>query len=104
MKIDDPTGAIAVHAGAGVWGVLAAGIFARLRGVDSSAQFLAQLTGIATLLGLVLPLSYALNLLLNRVLPQRVSPESERHGTDLFELGAGAYPEFVTHREDWMRH
>jgi Amt family ammonium transporter len=104
MKIDDPTGAIAVHAGSGLWGVLAAGIFARIPGVDASAQFLAQLVGIASLLGLLLPMSYSLNLALNRILPQRVSSESERQGTDLFELGAGAYPEFVTHREDWMRH
>ena len=104
MKIDDPTGAIAVHAGAGIWGLVAAGVFVRLPGVDSSAQFLAQLVGVATLLGLVLPLSYGLNFLLNLVLPQRVSTESERQGTDLFELGAGAYPEFVTHREERMRH
>lgn len=104
MKIDDPTGAIAVHAGAGIWGVLAAGVFARIPGVDPAAQFLAQLTGVASLLGLLLPWTYGLNFLLNRILPQRVSSESERQGTDLFELGAGAYPEFVTHREDWMRH
>jgi Amt family ammonium transporter len=104
MKIDDPTGAVAVHAGAGIWGILAAGIFARMPGIDASAQFLAQLIGIASLLGLILPLSYGLNIALNYVLPQRVSSESERQGTDLFELGAGAYPEFVTHREDWMRH
>jgi hypothetical protein len=32
--------------------------------------------------------------------PYRVEPSGERQGMDLFELGAGAYPEFVTHRED----
>jgi Amt family ammonium transporter len=99
LRIDDPTGAIAVHAGGGLWGILAAGIFAA-----SSAQFLSQLVGVATLIGLVLPLAYGLNWVLNRVVRQRVSAESERQGTDLFELGAGAYPEFVTHRDDWMRH
>ena len=104
MKIDDPTGAIAVHAGGGIWGVLAVGIFARVSNVEASGQFLAQLVGIATLLGLILPLTYGLNRLLNRFVRQRVTAESERQGTDLFELGAGAYPEFVTHREDWMRH
>ena len=104
MKIDDPTGGIAMHLGSGIWGLLAAGIFATVPGVDGSGQFLAQLIGVATLLGLVLPMTYGLNWMLNRLMPQRVSQESERQGTDLFELGAGAYPEFVTHREDWMRH
>ncbi|MBV8897541.1 MAG: ammonium transporter, partial [Acidobacteriaceae bacterium] len=104
MKIDDPTGAIAVHAGGGIWGVLAVGIFARVSSVEASSQFLAQSVGIASLLGLILPLTYGMNRLLNRFVRQRVTAESERQGTDLFELGAGAYPEFVTHREDWMRH
>jgi Amt family ammonium transporter len=51
----------------------------------------------------VLPFSYGLNLLLNRVLPQRVAVEGEHQGMDLYELGAGAYPEFVTHTDDFMR-
>ena len=62
------------------------------------------MVGIATVLGFVLPLSYGLNLLLDRVLPQRVPPEGERQGMDLHELGAGAYPEFVTYNEDFMQH
>jgi Amt family ammonium transporter len=64
---------------------------------------LAQLVGVATLLGFVLPFSYGANLLINRFLPQRVEPSAERQGMDLFELGAGAYPEFVTHRDDFLR-
>jgi Amt family ammonium transporter len=40
---------------------------------------------------------------LNRFLPQRVSPEGEWQGMDLYELGAGAYPEFVIHREDFIQ-
>jgi Amt family ammonium transporter len=48
----------------------------------------------------VLPMTYSLNWLLNRFYPQRVSAEGEAHGLDLYELGAGAYPEFVIHRED----
>ncbi len=106
MKIDDPAGAIAVHGIGGFWGILAAGIFGQAFGAaarNTSGQFLAQLIGIATLAGFVLPLSYAINWLLNRIVPQRVAPEGERQGMDLFELGAGAYPEFVTHREDFTR-
>ena len=55
----------------------------------------------ATLLGLALPVFYMWHRLLNRVFPQRVSDEGERQGMDLHELGAGAYPEFVVHREDF---
>jgi ammonium transporter, Amt family len=44
-------------------------------------------------------MTYGLNWLLNWVSPQRVAPEAERHGMDLYELGAGAYPEFLSHDE-----
>jgi Amt family ammonium transporter len=98
LGVDDPAGSISVHAVSGIWGVLALGIFARFPG--DSGQFVAQLAGVATLLGFVLPLTYSLNWLLNRFYPQRVPAEGERQGMDLYELGAGAYPEFVIHRED----
>jgi Amt family ammonium transporter len=96
-KIDDPAGAISVHAIGGIWGVLAVGLLAP----GSPDQWLAQLVGIATLIGFVLPVAYASNWLLNRVLPQRAAPEAERRGLDLYELGAGAYPDFMTHNEDF---
>ena len=94
MHVDDPAGAISVHGLAAIWGLLALSMFA------DHGSFLAQALAIATLLGIILPLSYGLNLLLNRFVPYRVEPSGERQGMDLFELGAGAYPEFVTHRED----
>ena len=98
LGVDDPAGSISVHAVGGIWGVLALGIFARFPG--DSGQFTAQLVGVATLLGFVLPLTYCLNWLLNRFYRQRVPAEGERQGMDLYELGAGAYPEFVIHREN----
>jgi Amt family ammonium transporter len=98
LSIDDPSGAITVHAGGGLWGLLAAGIFASRPG-----QLLAQLVGIATLLGVVLPLVYLLFRLLNRAVPFRVDPDGERIGMDLHELGGGAYPEFVIHRDESYR-
>jgi Amt family ammonium transporter len=67
-----------------------------------SGQWLAQLIGVATLLGFVLPLTYGVNRLLNRFYPFRVSVEGERQGMDLHELGAGAYPEFVTHTDEFL--
>lgn len=96
MAVDDPGGAVAVHAVGGAWGLIAAGLFA-----GGEGQLLAQLAGVATLLGFVLPLSYGLNLALDRFYRQRVATEGERRGMDLFELGAGAYPEFMTHTEDF---
>jgi Amt family ammonium transporter len=99
LSIDDPCGAISVHAAGGLWGVLAVGVFARFPD-NVEGQWLAQFVGVATLLGFVLPMTYSLNWLLNRFYSQRVAPEGERHGMDLQELGAGAYPEFVTHTEE----
>ncbi|MGA7833236.1 MAG: hypothetical protein WCA21_19950 [Terracidiphilus sp.] len=98
LSIDDPSGAISVHAVGGLWGLLAAGIFAPQPG-----QLLAQLVGIATLLGVMLPLVYLLFWLLNRVVPFRVDADGERIGMDLHELGGGAYPEFVIHRDESYR-
>jgi Amt family ammonium transporter len=98
LSIDDPSGAITVHAVGGLWGLLAAGIFA-----SQAGQLVAQLVGIATLLGLVLPLVYLLFWLLNRVVVFRVDVDGERIGMDLHELGGGAYPEFVIHRDESYR-
>ena len=108
IGVDDPAGSISVHAVAGLWGLLALGIFARIppdavlngAGAGTSNQWLAQIAGVVALVLFVLPMTYSLNWLLNRFYPQRVSAEGEAHGLDLFELGAGAYPEFVVHRED----
>ena len=102
LSIDDPGGAISVHGVGGLWGVLALGIFGSFQD-HVEGQWLAQLMGIATLLGFVLPLTYALNWLLDRFYAQRVAPEGERQGMDLYELGAGAYPEFVTHTEEFTQ-
>ena len=102
LEVDDPGGSISVHAVGGMWGVLAVGLFGRLE-AGGAGQLQAQVVGIGTLIGFVLPLTYALNLLLNKVMPQRVAPEGEHQGMDLYELGAGAYPEFMTHTDEFMR-
>ena len=96
LEIDDPGGSISVHAVAGLWGILAVGLLGR-------AEFLPQAVGAATLLGFLLPLTYALNWLLNRFVRMRVPLEAEPQGMDLHELGAGAYPEFMTHSDDFKQ-
>ncbi len=109
LTVDDPSGAISVHAVAGIWGLFASGILPHGFGSNSSIRFaaqsdsgqlLAQIVGIATLVGLMLPMIYGLNLVLDRIDPQRVEPRGERLGMDLHELGGGAYPEFVTHNDE----
>jgi len=104
LTIDDPGGAISVHAIGGIWGLIAVGLFGRFPSpaAGESGQWVAQLVGVSTLLGFVLPLTYGLNRLLNRFLPQRVAVEGERQGLDLYELGAGAYPEFMTHTDEFL--
>jgi Amt family ammonium transporter len=99
LGVDDPGGTISVHAVGGLWGVLAMGLVGRT-GQDEG-QLIAQMVGIATILGFVFPLTYALNWVLNRFAPFRVAPEGEWQGLDLYELGAGAYPEFVSHGEEF---
>lgn len=98
LKVDDPCGSISVHAVCGIWGLLAVGIFS-----GQASQFMAQLVGIATLLGFIFPMTYGLNWLLNKFIPYRVSPDGERQGLDLHELGADAYPEFVVHADEFMQ-
>ncbi len=93
LEVDDPGGSISVHAVAGIWGLLATGLFAH--------ALLAQVVGIATLVGCIFPLAWGLSALLNRFMPMRVQAEGERVGMDLFELGAGAYPDFMTHTDDF---
>ena len=102
LLIDDPGGAISVHAGAGLWGLLAFGLFRPLGIASTALNLLAQLIGVATLLGLIFPLLHALNLLLNRLFPYRVDRDGDWQGMDIRELGAGAYPEFVIHADEFV--
>lgn len=96
LTIDDPGGSISVHLFGGIWGILAAALLAKS---PAPNQWLAQLAGISTLLGFVLPLTYLIVLFINRISPMRAAPEAERQGLDLHELGAGAYPDFMTHND-----
>ncbi|HUX45857.1 MAG TPA: ammonium transporter [Terracidiphilus sp.] len=112
LKVDDPVGAISVHGACGLWGVLSVGLFADgtsnygggWNGVTGSvtglfygdaSQLVAQIVGIATLVGFVFTFSYILNWILDILLGQRVSAETEVAGLDLPEMGQVGYPEFV---------
>ena len=111
-KVDDPVGAISVHGINGIWGVISVGLFADgtsnygggWNGVNGSVrglfygdpgQLIAQLVGVVTLIGFVFSLSYAVNVLVDWLVGQRVSPAAELEGLDIPEMGALGYPEFV---------
>jgi Amt family ammonium transporter len=111
LKVDDPVGAISVHGTCGLWGVISVGLFAdgttnyggSWNGVNGSvtglfygdpSQLVAQLIGCATLIGIVFTISYVLNWLVDVIVGQRVSAQSELEGLDLPEMGALGYPEF----------
>jgi Amt family ammonium transporter len=119
LKVDDPVGAISVHGTNGIWGVLATGLFAdgksnyggswngvagNVTGLfyGDAGQFVAQLLGVATLLGFVFVLSYLFNLFVDWFVGQRVSAKSELAGLDVPEMGAVAYPDFVLKPEAAM--
>ena len=102
LMIDDPGGSISVHAIAGFWGLLSVALLSD--GAGSNGQWLAQVIGIATLLGFVLPMTHGLNWLIDRIYPHRVDAEGEWQGMDLHELGAGAYPEFVVHSDEFTQY
>jgi ammonium transporter, Amt family len=112
LKVDDPVGAISVHGANGIWGVIAVGLFADGRsnyggawnGVAGSvtglfygdaSQLVAQLLGVATLVGFVFTLSFGLNMLIEATIGQRVTADVELEGLDIPEVGSLAYPEFV---------
>ena len=112
LKVDDPVGAISVHGTCGLWGVLSVGLFAdgtsnyggSWNGVTGSvtglfygdaSQLVAQIVGIATLVGFVFTFSFVLNWILDIIIGQRVSIATEVAGLDLPEMGQLGYPEFV---------
>jgi Amt family ammonium transporter len=112
LKVDDPVGAISVHGTCGLWGVLSVGLFAdgksnyggSWNGVTGSvtglfygdaSQLVAQLVGIATLIGFVFTFSFLLNWVLDILMGQRVSAATEVAGLDVPEMGQLGYPEFV---------
>ncbi len=106
--VDDPAGTISMHLGAGLWGLLATGLFVRPQpGLPVSpglvfgmaGQFWAQLVVVTTLAGVLVPTAFLLFALLGKLLPLRL--ESERQGADSQQFGGGAYPEFVLHAEEF---
>jgi Amt family ammonium transporter len=110
-KIDDPVGAIPVHFGNGLWGVLAVGIFANgnpdtaaWNGIATpvtgllyggTTQILAQGAEALSVIVVVGGLSYVFFRVLHAARLLRVSAEVELKGLDIPEMGTLGYP------KDW---
>jgi len=90
LKIDDPVGAISVHGVVGMWGLMAVTLS------NPDATFMAQLTGLVTILGWTFAASFVVWLILKMTMGIRVSEEEEYEGVDQAECGMEAYPEFTT--------
>lgn len=97
IKIDDPVGAISVHGTAGIWGVLAVGLFATDGGLlaGGGASLLGtQAIGVLAIIAWVFITSSVVFRVLNAIWGLRVSEEEELTGLDTMEHGSLAYPEF----------
>jgi Amt family ammonium transporter len=98
MRIDDPVGAISVHGVAGVWGVLAVGLFDTSGGLlfgGGAAQLISQLIGVIAIIAWTFVTSSAVFWAIRLTVGLRVPPEVEIAGLDRIEHGAEAYPEFM---------
>lgn len=99
LKVDDPVGAVSVHAANGLFGLLCVGIFADGTYGDVSGliagnvdQLIAQLISMVAVTVWSLATGFAVFALLKATMGLRVSREEEVTGLDLAEHGALAYP------------
>ncbi len=109
LGVDDPVGAVSVHGFAGIWGVLAVGLFASQNGIaeayvasDAYGLFLGggieqlgiQALGAVSIAGWAIATSAILFGVIKYTVGLRVSEEEEHRGLDIVEHGIEAYPDF----------
>ncbi len=99
LKVDDPLGAVAVHAANGIWGMLAIGIFAdgTYGGVSglitgSGWQLLAQTIGTGVAMAWAFAWGAAIFFVLKYTIGIRVSAFVESEGVDTHIHGSPCYP------------
>lgn len=109
LKVDDPVGAVSVHAGCGIFGTLMVGLFASPNVMAYTqvtwgqpglfyggglAQLGVQALGVITVAGFVFISSFVLFKLMDVIYGIRVSAKEELEGLDISEHGTVGYPEF----------
>jgi Amt family ammonium transporter len=103
FKVDDAVGAVPVHLGGGIWGLLAVGIFADgtyggVEGVITGhfGQLILQIIDIGVLFAWVIPTMALTFWLIKKTIGLRASREEELQGLDIPEHGLEAYPADTT--------
>lgn len=95
LKIDDAVGAFSVHGAAGLWSLIACGIFASgypsPNGPDSS--LIGQLVGAVTMAALGFVPGFVVSWILSKAGLLRISRGAEIAGLDLVEIPIKPYPE-----------
>ncbi len=109
FHIDDPVGAISVHALGGIWGAIALGLFSSPVQFDypnivypkpglffggSFEQLISQLIGIGCIVAWTFVISFIIWFVLRKTIGIRVSQRAEVDGLDIAEHGMEAYPGF----------
>jgi Amt family ammonium transporter len=108
LHVDDPVGAISVHAVCGVWGTLAVGLFAEAAYGQASgagavnglffggglSQFFIQLIGVVSVGAWVFGSALVIFYIIKRTVGLRVSDEEQLKGLDISEHGMESYAGF----------
>jgi Amt family ammonium transporter len=99
FKVDDAVGAVPIHFGGGIWGLLMVGVFAdgTYGGVSGlitgqGAQMVLQLINIGALIAWVAPTAFLTFFLIKKTIGLRASKKEELQGLDIPEHGIEAYP------------
>jgi Amt family ammonium transporter len=102
LKVDDPVGAVPVHAFNGVWGTLAVGLFANVEGKvgllhGGGAGLLGvQVLGALAVFAFVVVTGGITFAIIRATMGLRVSKQAEMFGLDIYEHGIITYPEFTS--------
>ncbi len=113
LKVDDPVGAISVHAANGIWGTIAVGLFAQSSFAEASGlapvdglffgggfkQLGIQLLGVVAVGAWAVLTSGTLFLIMKKTMGIRVTDKMQLDGLDIAEHNVEAYPEFLISAE-----
>lgn len=93
FHIDDVVDAVSVHAFAGAWGTLAAGIF-KAGDLFNTEQVIIQFFGIVAAFAWAFPIALVMYWLIEKTVGLRADPIDEQRGLDFSEHDEVGYPEF----------
>lgn len=97
LKIDDPVGAVSVHAINGAFGTLMVGLFAKGNGLSGlfygggTSLLVTQIIGVVSVAAWAIGTGLVLFLALKHTIGLRVTPKEEENGLDYYEHGEKAY-------------